>query len=350
MKKPIASSFSNLATTQGILLNYRQGQNWIAEKFINFLAFYDNELKDMKPHFFLPSQICLGGNYLMYTKNIFVNNLENYIFPHEMVSNFGGIVRFCKDAIIHDCYVNFFINRGYISASTASDSVHETFAYGFDDDKEELYIMDYFNGTPFSKYHCSYDEIEKAYENCDRFYLAEDKKIPITGLTLTKYVQRDDDALDTEEIKENMENYLNAVNLAGTITVFHSSFDKKAERYWGIKSYEAYEKYFLEYLNSAKTISFSVVRNCHHLLDHKNSLFYTIKMLNDLEMLDNEYVDKAKDIADSAAILRNGVLKHYYKTEIMREEYCRNTLARFQDMKSKEEQLISSVIGELGRA
>lgn len=350
MKKPVASSFSNLATIQGILLNYRQGQNWIAEKFINFMAFYDNGLEDMKPHFFFPSHICLGGNYLMYTKNIFVDNLENYVLPHEMVSTLGGIIQFCKEAILHDCYVNFFINRGYISAANITNLVHETFAYGFDDDKEELYIMDYFNGNPFSKYHCSYDEIEKAYENCDRFYMAEGKKIPITGLTLTKYVQRDNDVLDIDVIRGNLENYLNAVNLAGTITVFHSSFDKKAERYWGINSYGAYEKYFLEYLNSAKTISFSVVRNCHHLLDHKNSLLYTIRMLNDLEMLDNEYVVKAKGIADLATILRNGVLKYYYKTEIMKDEYCRNALARLQDMRSKEEQLINSVIGGLGRA
>lgn len=349
MKQPVASSFSNLATIQGILLNYRQGKNWIAEKFINFLALYDDELRDMKPHFFLPSQICLGGNYLMYTKNIFVNNLENYALPHEMVSAFGGIISFCKGAILHDCYVNFFVNRSYISATNVSDSVHETFVYGFDDDKAEIYIMDYFNGKPFSKYHCSYDEIEKAYENCDRFYYVENKKIPITGLTLTKYVQRDNDALDIEVVKGNLENYLNAVNLAGTITVFHSSFDVKAEKYWGIKSYEAFEKYFLEYSHSAKTIDFGVVRNCHHLLDHKNSLLYTVRMLNDLGMLDNEYGVRSKEIADSALILRNRILKYQCKKERMREEYCSNALARLRDMKLQEEQLINSIIGQLGR-
>ena len=104
----------------------------------------------------------------------------------------------------------------------------------------------------------------------------------------------------------------------------------------------------MEYLHSAKTIDFGVVRNCHHLLDHKNSLLYTIKMLNDLGMLDNEYGVRAKEIADSALILRNRILKHHYKTEIMREEYCRNALVRLRDMKFKEEQLINSVIGQLG--
>lgn len=151
-------------------------------------------------------------------------------------------------------------------------------------------------------------------------------------------------------IKGNLENYLNAVNLAGTITVFHSSFDKKAEKYWGIRSYEAFEIFFLEYLNSAKTVNFSAVRNCHHLLDHKNSLLYTIRMLHDLGTLDQEYVVRAKEIADSALILRNGVLKHRYKKEIMGEEYCHNALVRLRDMRAKEERLISDIIGQLGRA
>lgn len=247
LKIPVISVYSNIANMQAILLNYEQGREWVAQNFINYFVLYDENLKEIKPHFISISDIYFGGNYQMFSQNIFSPFLFCYSVPIKMMDKVMNLISFIKESINNDFYINLFVNRKYVkSASYDVDYTHETFIYGYNDIEKKVYICDYFKGSSYDKFECSYEEIETAFKLCDDYYIAENKKIPIHSVMLVKYNEFCKMNIDIQYIKQSLENYLFSVDLQNTFRFLHTSLNRNSMYYWGINSYDA----FINYIDS----------------------------------------------------------------------------------------------------
>ena len=352
LKTPIVSVYSNIANAQGILLNYENGRKWIAENFINYVVYWDEKLKEIKPHFLSVSDVYLGGNYQMFSRNIFVPYLKCYTLDKDMVEIFGGIINLIKWAVDKGYYVSFFINRKYIAAANlVDDQMHETFVYGYDDELQEICLQDYFKRTALQEYRCSYDEIEKAFLLAQDYYLAEGKKIPITDIMLAKYDDVGRKELNREEFREkirkNVVTYMEGENLGGKINFLHTSFEKESQKYWGIKCYDAFIRYFRELEQTQPQTKFVVVHHLHHLLDHKKSIEFMVREFYSYDGLEeNDVIIEARKLVGVSDKLRNYTIKLWLSKHKLTSNEVDVIADMLETMKGMEKNIFNSIIEE----
>lgn len=345
LKDPIISVYSNIANAQAVLLNYKKGRNWIAENFINYVVFWDEELKEIKPHFLSVSNIYLGGNYQMFSRNIFIPCLKCYTLNRNMIEVFGGIINFIKWSIDKDYYVSFFINRKYINvAELKEEQMHETFVYGYDDELRIVLIVDYFKGAALQSYRCRYEEIEDAFLYVQDYYLAEGKRIPITDIMLTKYEERTEefDRIETKEIiRQKVISYMKGDNLGGKINFLHTSFEKNAIKYWGMESYDAFIKYFEARKKSQQQTKFVVVHHLQHLLDHKKSINF---MINEFYAEERNVTSETQELVNIADTLRNYAIKLWISKRKITNNEAKKIIEMLENMREKEKKIFAQIV------
>lgn len=345
--RPIVSVYSNIANAQQILLNYKEGKRWVASHFLNYVVFEDDELGEIKPHFIPTSEIYLGGNYQMFSRNIFIPPLKYYNLCREMIKEAGGIVNLIRWAIDREYYVSFFVDRKYIRASGCDKSrIHETFVYGYDNDLKEVFLVDYFRKKELKEYRCSYDEINQAYLKAGDFYYAEDKEIPIVDVMLTKYITDYQYKENAEYIKNSISAYLSGSSIEGILDVRHTSFAPNATKHWGINSYEIFKKYIQLLVKEKKQTRFVTVHHCHHFLDHKKSLQF---MFNELfsEKLEEKCSRDIDKLVKDAEILRNISLKFWFSKRLI-DKSSEETMCRLlEEMKSIEQSVLQNMLDSI---
>lgn len=345
LSDPIVSVYSNIANVQGIILNYNAGKIWTAQSFINYVVFWDNKLNDIKPHFLSVSDIYLGGNYQMFSQNIFSPCLRSYSLPINLIQDLHGIITLIKKAIEKGYYVCLFINRKYIKeAKLEQDEMHETFIYGYDNQKQIVYFCEYFQGESYTKYTCTYQEIEQAFIHCSNYYIAEGKKILIHSIMLIKYEQDKHLNLDVNFIKRTLSNYLNATNIGGEIHFLHTSFDIESECHWGISGYDAFIKYLNVYCQGCKRIPFSMIHHFHHFSDHKKSLRFLTKILYEHGVISEEYENEFGKLVKKALLIRDNIMKYRIRRRKIDKETIEEFINILKEMKDSEIVLINKLL------
>lgn len=133
-----------------ILDNYPESKEWIMMNFINIQMYKPDGTDNFFPKWGWKYCSCIEASETTYS---------------ECLKNWINFMDFCEHCIDRGRYISLMLNVRYISLYKKEDNYeHNPMIYGYDDEKEEVYIADFFQNGIFSLETCKYSEINKAFE------------------------------------------------------------------------------------------------------------------------------------------------------------------------------------------
>lgn len=162
-----------------ILENYPESYEWVMSQFINIQIGMNSLYDAFFPNNFNPHWLFIECPYIL-RKEIHYDNISN---------DFENFHSACEFYLNQGYYIFPYLNIKYISHynNSKEDTDHNPIIYGYDNQKEEIYLADFFIDGIYSIKSCSYYDIDLAfqflkqvphYKGCDY----------IKTLTFIKYV------------------------------------------------------------------------------------------------------------------------------------------------------------------
>lgn len=284
---PPITSFPYIANSLSILwVKKDKVLPWICDRYIQLVIrphhsltrsdFYENADTD---NFVLPGNYCpflgwLRNNQTTANFNQFTDYIEYQIKQ-------GYYLDACLDSYYLSC-TNYFKKKHFI---------HQTFIYGFDDEKRQVYISDFYDGKYVRKI-VSYDEINKSIKGIDYF------------INLYKY-EEFDYKINLELLKVSTNDYINGRDSLNKYKYSYQSYNK--DILYGMNFYN----YILDVFINEKIID---IRPFHILYDHKKIMNIRLEYLKKLGIIDKDKIDNIFNLnnllIEQSLLLRNMVLKY----------------------------------------
>ena len=154
------------AFTTYIILNYKTGQDWFAQKYMSSLLIYNETYDVPSTEFCNITTIPFINIHNFQLSNIWCPLTDVHSVPRDLISHFKiDIIDFIEHYIDQNKYLVFYVNRSYIKEHDDYDVTHELLVYGYDRNRNELHICDYFKKGNLRPSTCSYQEMANAFNN-----------------------------------------------------------------------------------------------------------------------------------------------------------------------------------------
>lgn len=235
------------------------------------------------------------------------SDMDNYIIPayscpfiswmrnNQTTAHFTNFTDYIEHQIRHEYYLDACLDRYYLSCSQNFNKkhfIHQTFIYGFDSEKKQVFVSDFYDDGRYVRKIVSYDEINKAIENIDYF------------INLYRY---EDFHYETnfDLLKLSIEDYINCRDSLKKFEFSCVSYNK--EILYGIDFYDYIIDVFCEeeYIDK---------RPFHVLCDHKKVMKIRLEYLYKIGAFDNNVISELNARNDllikDSIILRNMVIKY----------------------------------------
>ncbi|MDC7224961.1 MAG: hypothetical protein PQJ60_14530 [Spirochaetales bacterium] len=187
--QPILTSYCYYASLTSLLQEAKDFSNWLYGNFISLRISRSGVLcygKSMSPTFITPWT-------------------TSHRYGREMIRvKWEFIVDFVIDALDRDHYVFLKVNRKYFPSFNGYqkwNSVHELFIYGYDRERQILFIGDNMDEGKYVFAQCSFEEFTQAYEDT--------KKDSYGGVILATMDREKSCEFDLSRFRERLEEYLN---------------------------------------------------------------------------------------------------------------------------------------------
>lgn len=266
MMKPLITSYTPVASLFSILACSEKTKNWIFCNYINMEA-YNYALHNgvcfvMTPNWlatkycpFIVESILPRNSYKSFCNSITEYlikwiDLEQYIYLVADGSQFEG------------CFTKEYYN-------------HDIFISGYDMEKRVFFVHDFIFDGLYKCVEIPFEQMERAYENVN----PEDDYINESygGITLWKYNDTAEYSLNMKLIRQELYNYLNAVNVHTRENFTRDEVRNKdlyRNQMYGIRVYE-----FIR--NMLKEKDMYVISVVHDFYDHKLLMVERLKYLRD---------------------------------------------------------------------
>lgn len=122
-----------------------------------------------------------------------------------ILKSYKSILEFFKEAMVKGYYIYLPVATKFIPCYDR-EGVYDLFLFGFDDEKEEFYITDYFS-TKYSDAVCSFEQLEKACFLSEEDYWYQGFR---GCIELVSYVSEKRATFEKWRVKASIEDYLNA--------------------------------------------------------------------------------------------------------------------------------------------
>jgi len=118
-----------------------------------------------------------------------------YAIPNELLAKSGTkFIDLIKNAVDHDFYVTTCVNKNKLDVVSGGSDRHDLLIHGYDDEKNEVYVMAYDQRGKYRECICSFNEIAEAYEKVgsqilwdeDTIVLIKRKSHPLYQADMTK--------------------------------------------------------------------------------------------------------------------------------------------------------------------
>ena len=189
---------------------------------------------------------------------------------------------------LEDC-----LDRYYFKFSECYKSehyIHSTFIFGYDNERKEVYIVDFFDDGKYDKKIVSYDEINESMNND----------------WIINLFKKWNDSYEFDEQLMNLyfNDYLNSCDSFNRFRFSNKSYNKDV--IYGLEYYDFSQKLIDN--------DFIDVRMFHILVDHKVLMKYILDYLDSIGLYKNEKIEKLKamneDLIRKSTSLRNSVIKY----------------------------------------
>lgn len=285
---PPITSFPFIANSLSILwVNKDKVLPWISDRYIQLVIrpshpltqsdFYDQAETDS---YILPGHSCP-----------FIGWLRN----NQTTAHFNSFTEYIEHQIMHSYYLDACLDTFYLSCSMNYNKkhfIHQTFIYGFDNEKRQVFISDFYDNGRYTRKIVSYDEINKSIEGIDYF------------INLYRY----DDfnyKINLDLLKLTIEDYINCKDSQKKFEFSYVSYNK--DILYGINFYN----YIVDVFSKEDYID---IRPFHILCDHKVMMKIRLEYLYRMNIFNSERIKEistTNDLLISHSMrLRNMVLKY----------------------------------------
>lgn len=287
VKYPPITSFPAIANYLSILWVYRDKVlPWISDRYIQLVIrpyhpitradFYDQADPG---NYIIPENYCPFIGWLRNNQTTaHFNNFSEYI---EYQIKQGYYLDACLDNFYMSC--SYYFNKHH--------HIHQTFIYGFNSEKRQVFVSDFYDDGRYTRETVSYNEINKSIEGIDYF------------INLYKY-EDFDYTINLDLLKLSIEDYINSKDSIKNFEYSCASYNR--DILYGLNFY----KYIIEVFCTEETID---IRPFHILYDHKMMMKIRLDYLLELNIFDNNRLKQIYAINDSlitdSLTLRNMVLK-----------------------------------------
>jgi hypothetical protein len=314
LAKPIISTYMGYALSLSIILNKQNGIDWFVQNYNNIITVYTEDYEELFMDFINISNIYVNSQQIYQPDNFLCQPLKTYSIPRNYVQE-NELIQFIQKQINNNFYLCLFINRGYINQHN-SNMLHDIFVYGYDDEKEVIYICDYFNENRFSPSTCTYSEFINAYKNAGDFL--EDNNIfndntDVSKINLLSFNDFYNNTFNIHFFIDSLNYYLNPemYSMNYKIQIFKIKNEIKSKRCFGIDNIKIISKYITSKIENNESID---IRQLHLFYDHKHAYRYKIEyFLKKGYKIENNLIVLADMLEKLALNIRNLSIK--YDTE-----------------------------------
>ncbi|WP_427179991.1 hypothetical protein [Paenibacillus sp. TC-CSREp1] len=297
---PMITTYTQHAHLLSILTHYECAHPWI---FSNYIQLYIN--KDYKHHW--------GDFYFPVTYELRPSDSCKWITTQKLhrdtvTTKWDSVIHFIIENINANNYVHTMVNYFYVPLSDRYNKLqlhHDIFVYGYDLDREILYVSDFFKNGVYSQAEISFTDFQLAF---DMNHLTTNHDYLREMVYLYTFNEQHQDKFSADTLVNSIRNY----------------FTNKTPEYWEMFNYGG-DRHNLDFgmqiyttlLNYAKETSEQKatldIRPFHLLYDHKKLMTLRLKYLYDnrhLNKLNQEHIDEFTAIELKAKILVNVAMKY----------------------------------------
>lgn len=173
--------------------------------------------------------------------------------------------------------------------------IHQSFIYGYDNEKKEVFISDFFDGGKYERKTVSYNEINDSIRGIDYH------------INLYKYEDCNYE-INLDLMKLSIEDYISCRDSLKRFEFSYPSYNKNV--LYGLDCYN----YIIDVFCNEEHID---IRPFHILYDHKKMMKIRLDCLIKMNTFDNRKIElireKNDSMIDRSLLLRNMVLKYNLK-------------------------------------
>lgn len=318
--QPTVTSWAWQASTFAILEGNKVGEEWL---YSNYIQLVGNNFSNTVNIDFFPRGESLSICPLFLSQKMdrsFINSLA--IDPLDLV----------KLCINNDNYIYLVLNLSDIL--NRPHFYHDLMIYGYDDERQEIYLADFVFKMKYSFETISYTQFINAYLSLpsDKDYMNDWRG----GFQLIKITPSYPPySFDTYFVKESLQEYLNGTETPDRYRGFKQPY---ANEVYGLNIYNLLINFCYEKKSDSRP--FSVLKDHHKLM---------IKRLE--YMQENNYIEKCQDIIDEYKDITNlteVVLYKEIKYSLKPNSECLDEIIiQLKKIKSTETQLIQEVYDKI---
>lgn len=294
IEKPTITSFPSISTTFSILQTHEETRGWIYSNFIQLIHF-KNYIHNIGGYF-LDIKSGIDGIHCYPLCPFF----EYYILNRDIVrNNWNSPTDFFKSMLDQNYYVTFWLNHAdlfswNISLEDIEHCINPTFIYGYDNNEEKIYTMDYYEDNIYQKKLFDFKVINKA-ASWSNFTNQEGyEKIAI--IRFRNNIHYD---FNLPQVIFSLEDYLNCID--STQKLF---YDNSLQYNYGISYYD----HLIEQIENENLD----IRMAHILLDHKILMMERVNYMKSIHLISENFDSikiKLEELCNKTRILQNKIIK-----------------------------------------
>ncbi|GEM_PF-1121264 len=299
---PMITTYTQHAHLLSILTHYECAHPWI---FSNYIQLFIN--KDYKHNW--------GDFYFPLAYELRPSDACKWITTQKIhrdtvTAKWDSVIHFIIENINSNQYVHTMVNYFYVPLSDRYNKLqlhHDIFVYGYDLNREILYVSDFFKNGVYSQAEISFADFDLAF-NTNHLTTNHDYLRGMVYLYTFNDQYQDQFSFSADSQVHSIKNY----------------FTKKPPEYWEMFNYEGdrdrldfgmgiYTTLFNYVKETSDNKSQLDIRPFHLLYDHKKIMTLRLKYLYDnrhLLHLNQEHIDEFISIEVKARILVNAAFKY----------------------------------------
>lgn len=269
LAEPLLSTWSSESHLMSMILNQQNAYQWLMNNYIQIIGCYI-EKEERTLFCFFPKHDPMDNDFRIHAWNTCPFLDLEYVSKKYVNEFYGSIVDYVKVSIDNDYYVYLDLSQKKLSNGIKKMITHKTFIYGYDFNKELIYVADHYDAGKYALSEIKFTNFIDAYEDANLFLnkpseenIYEKRKILICKSRSVSY------KYNVDWFKMQLKDYLNSEYSLGCIASINNNVNN--EFVYGIKCYDLIIKYINKlmefrgsYREDAKIFTF--------LCDHKKML------------------------------------------------------------------------------
>ena len=319
---------------------------WLMERYIQTESLFNPNTLECDIDFFLPPQFQYSSHTALESQNTFCPLVENYSFFIDFI-DYDAIIDYIIKSIDNGYYVTLFVNTQYISVYKSGSAIlHNIFIYGYDTDKQILYIADFFISYKYSFQNCTFCELINSIKHYnDLLYLYDNSYCNKSILSLIKIKDNVNHIFSVKTFNKNLREYLGLDNNYKKIYNLTNTYNTHENKYRAFGN--LHYNNLIDYLTlcKEKNIRINNHRVFHIFFDHKTALLQRLNFINKNLFSCCNTIENFNNIVKEAQLIRNIILKHSFTGNM---SVLSELITKLSLMKISEQDILYPIEERLG--